>query len=277
MAIKDIWVHVDNDAACGKRVEMAVNLATSVNAHLTGLHIRRSFLFPVYSMPTSQDLLEEYEETLNEKESKARAVFDEAVVQGNKAMVSWRSVTGSPSYELATEARYADLLILSQPDPKEDLSLNDGITDEVILSTGRPCLLVPHHGKGMSFVDSPLIAWDGSQEASRAIHDALPLLKKAGRATIFIVEPEKADIAFDDLPGAMISEHLARHNINVNVEVSRGSSHNTGDTILTYADAFSHDLIVMGAYGHARWREIVLGGATRTIIKKTKIPVLMSH
>ena len=276
MAFKDIRVHVDNDAACGKRVEIAVNLATSIDAHLTGVHIRRAFPFPAYSVPTSPDMLEVYHEALDEKESKSRAIFDKVVGQNNAA-VSWRSITGALSYELAADARYGDLLVLGQPDPKENLSLNGGITDEIILSAGRPCLVIPYQGAQVKFGDSPLIAWDGSQEASRAVHDALPFLKQAGKATVFIVEPEKADTAFGDLPGAMISEHLARHGIDVTIEVSRGSLQGTGDTILTYADAYGHDLIVMGAYGHARWREIVIGGATRTIMKNAKIPFLMSH
>ena len=277
MTIRDIQVHVDNDTACSKRVKVAADLATTVNAHLTGVHIRRSFPFPAYSMvPTSGDVLEVYHEILEDHESKARTVFDETIGQDN-TKTSWRSLIGSLSYHLANEARYADLLVLSQPDPSDTLSLNDGITDEIIMSAGRPCLLVPHQGSSDSFGDSPLIAWDGSREASRAVHDALSLLEKAGKATVIIVEPERADPNFGDLPGTVISEHLARHDVNVKVEVSRGGLQNTGDTILTYVDAYGHDLIVMGAYGHSRWREIVLGGATRKILTDMKVPVLMSH
>jgi nucleotide-binding universal stress UspA family protein len=217
-----------------------------------------------------------YHNILDDQESKARKVFDAAIAQ-NSATTSWRSIIGGLSYELASQARYSDLLILGQPDPSEVISLNDGVADEIILSAGRPCLLVPYHSGTFSVGESPLIAWDGSAEASRAIHDALPLLTRAGKATILIIEPEGLDTSFGDLPGTMISEHLAHHGINVKLEVSRGSSQSTGDTIMTYADAYGHDLIVMGAYGHSRMREIVLGGATRTMMKEMKVPVLMSH
>ena len=277
MGIKDIQVHVDNDAGCTKRVKIAINLAAVMDAHLTGVHVRRSFPFPEYSMvPTSADVIKVYDEISIDQESTAHAVFDELTAKEN-VEASWRSVVGSLAYHLANEAHYADLLVLGQPNPEDPASLELGITNEVIMSAGRPCLLVPHHGNRLDMGQSPLIAWDGSREASRAIHDALPLLKKAGKATIIIVEPEMADPNFGDLPGAVISEHLARHDIDVVLEVSRGSLQNTGDTILSFADAYGHDLIVMGAYGHSRLREIVLGGATRGIIKQTKIPVLMSH
>ena len=277
MSIKDIQVHIDNDAACSKRVKMAVNLAATMNAHLTGVHVRRSFPFPEYSMvPTSADVIKVYDDILNDQESKARAVFDESIAQDN-TKTSWQSLIGSLSYHLANEAHYADLLVIGQPNSEDLSSLESGIANEIIMSAGRPCLLVPHHGDSVSFGESPLVAWDGSREASRAVHDALPFLKQAGKATIIIVEPERADPNFGDLPGTVISEHLARHDINVKVEVSRGSLQSTGDTILSYADAYGHDLVVMGAYGHSRLREIVLGGATRNIMKQATIPVLMSH
>ena len=221
-------------------------------------------------------MLEVYQQALDEQESKSHVVFNQVVGQ-DKTKTSWRSLTGSISYDLETEARYGDLLILGQPDPEQALSLNNGITDGIIMSSGRPCLLIPYRGNGLAFGASPLIAWDGSREASRAVHDALPFLKQSGKATILIVDPESVDIEFADLPGAMISEHLARHDINVKVKVLSGGSKSTGDTILSYADEYGHDLIVMGAYGHSRLREIVLGGATRAIMKASKVPVLMSH
>ena len=279
MTIKDIQVNVDNDAACSKRVKMAVNLAATMDAHLTGVHVRRTFPFPAYSVvPTTVDvdMVAIYNEALDDQEANARKVFKEAIGVGN-TKVSWHTLRGSISYELASSARYSDLLLIGQPNPKEATSLNDGITDEIIMSAGRPCLLLPYETNSVGFGTSPLIAWDGSRESGRAVHDAMPFLKQAGKATILIVNPEKSDTDFEDLPGAMISEHLARHDIDVTVEVSRNSPLNTGDTILAYAADNQHDLIIMGAYGHSRWREIVLGGATRTVMKHMQVPVLVSH
>lgn len=279
MTFKDIQVHVDIDAACGKRLELAVNLASKFNAHLTGVHVRRLFPYPAYGVLSASEsvgVFEAYNEVLGDHESTARATFDRVIGQVNPA-VSWRATTGSPANELAEDARYCDLLVLGQADHNDEFSLNDGLADKIIMSAGRPCLLVPFRGSPVEFGQSPLIAWDGSREASRAVHDALPLLKLAGKATFIIVEPEKLGTNFGNLPGAAIAEHLARHDITITVEVSRDSKQNTGDTILTYADAYGHDLIVMGAYGHSRLREVVVGGATRTIMKKAEVPVLLSH
>lgn len=266
MAIKDIQVYVDNDLSCKQRVEVAVNVATTINAHLTGIHIR---------LPTDSDAAEVNYKTQDERESKARDIFDEVTAQGN-VKVDWRSVPGHLAYHLANTAHYTDLLVLSQPNPKDALTLNHGIADEVVLSAGCPCLLVPYDYSDISFGKSPLVAWDGSREASRAVKDALPFLKKASTVTILLVEPERADPNFGDLPGAVISEYLARHNIKVAVEISKSNQKEIGDTILTYANS-EHDLLVMGAYGHARWREVALGGVTRTVMENMKVPTLMSH
>ncbi|RVU83529.1 universal stress protein [Leucothrix sargassi] len=277
MTIKDIHVHVDNDSACGKRLNVAAHLSEKIDAHLTGIFVNRSFPLPSYEMfPATDDIYDSYEKMLEQKAAAARDTFFQ-FIDKNNARVSWKSVRGSFYQALANEARYSDLLILGQPDPSDTDSLNKVLADEIIFTSGRPCLLVPHSSSNAEFGTSPLIAWDGSREASRAIHDALPLLELAGKATIYIVDPEKTDTNFSDLPGAMMSEHLARHGIDVTVQVSRGSSQSSGDAILNHVETFGHDLIVMGAYGHSRWREIVLGGATRTIIKDTNVPVFMSH
>ncbi|PWQ93216.1 universal stress protein [Leucothrix arctica] len=277
MAIKDIQVHADNDTACNKRVDLAANLAEKVGAHLTGVYVSKSFPMPSYDMfPVTADVIEAYDDILTNKIANAESIFYKAVGQDN-ATVSWKAIRGSFAYELANGARYSDLLVIGQPDSDDLESLNNGLADEVILASGRPCLVIPYTYTTVNFGESPLVAWDGSREASRAIHDALPLLQLAGKATILIIEPEKSDTNFSDLPGAMISEHLARHDIEVTVEISRGSENSTGDEILAFTQSHEHDLIVMGAYGHSRWREIVLGGATHSIIKNMTVPVFMSH
>ncbi len=277
MAIKDLHVHVDNDAVCGKRLEAAVDLATRLNAHLTGVYVRRAFPIPNYgAMGLTVDLLKLYENRLDEEERTARELFTRYVGVQN-ANTGWRALMGSVPAVLANESRYGDLLVLGQPDPADEDPLNHGLADHVIFSAGRPCLLIPYGGTPAGFGHSPLVAWDGSREAARAIHDALPLLQLAGQATLLIVQPERVEADFSDLPGAMMAEHLARHDIKVEVEVLRGGVPATGAAVLSYVDAYGHDLVVMGAYGHSRWREIVLGGVTRKMMTDMQVPVFMSH
>jgi len=276
MTVKDILVHVDNDNACRNRIEVAVNLAVLLDANLTGVYVRRHFSFSDHNVPDSDAMEVVYEDILNDNESEAHSSFNKLTLQGN-AEVSWRSSSGSLPNVVVDEARYCDLLVLGQPDPKDQLSLDEGIAGEIIMSSGCPCLLIPCDREIAMLARSPLIVWDGSRESSRAVNDALPLLKESCKATVLIIMHEPTSTAIEDRPDTMISEHLARHDIDVKVDVSRESLQSTGDKILSYADANEHDLIIMGAYGHARWREIVLGSATRAVLKKTKVPVLMSH
>lgn len=275
--MKDLHVHVDTDAVCEKRLAAAADLAERLNAHITGVHARRMFPFPIYgTMPTSASVVDVYYTTLDNQEAKAQANFNQYVDEQNPK-ASWRVVTGGLADVIANEARYSDLLILGQPDPGDKVSLNEGLADQIIFSAGRPCLMIPHVGAVSGFGKDPLIAWDGSREAARAVHDALPLLELAKTVTVLVVQPEKVAAELDDLPGAMIAEHLARHDIAVEVKVLDGKVQNTGDMIMSYVHENGHDLIIMGAYGHSRLREIVLGGVTRQVMANMKVPVLMSH
>lgn len=275
MTIKDL--HVDADAICDKRLEAAVDLAARLNAHLTGVYVRSAFPLPNYGPELlSNDVLKMYADMQNEGESNAHELFTRHI-GAQSTRTSWRALPGSVPDVLANEARYSDLLILGQPDPEDEESLTRSLADQVIFTAGCPCLLIPYVGTETGFGHSPLIAWDGSREAARAIHDALPLLKLAGKATVLVAQPEKLEADLGDLPGAMISEHLARHDITVEVEVLRGGVQNTGEAILSYVDAYGYDLIIMGAYGHSRWREIILGGVTRQIMAEMRTPVFMSH
>jgi len=278
MTIKDIQVYVDNDYACRKRIEMAVKLTEIFNANLTGIHVRRHHSNPDYNVPVSEELRLIYDDILNDNESEAHSLFTK-ITDANDVAVSWRSPSGSLNSSIADEALYCDLLVLGQPNPKDPLSIDEENTGEVLMSSGYPCLLVPYNYESSAtrFNESPLIAWDGSREASRAVHNALPLLKKAGDATVLILESEKLDMTHSDSIEEMIAEHLGRHGINIKVDIPQGSLQSPGETLLNYADAHNHDLIVMGAYGYARWHKIVLGSATQTILENTKVPVFMSH
>jgi nucleotide-binding universal stress UspA family protein len=123
-----------------------------------------------------------------------------------------------------------------------------------------------------------LVAWDGSHEAARAVHDALPLLVRAERGvSLVVVDPERLAGRTGDQPGADMAAHLARHGVRVEVATIPGAGLSVADVLLDRATDESADLIVMGGYGHARLREVVLGGTTRKILKQMTVPVLFSH
>ena len=121
------------------------------------------------------------------------------------------------------------------------------------------------------------MAWDGSREAARAVNDALPLLVDADSVVIALVQHGRGIAEATEVPGADIAAHLAHHGCKVQVDVTRNADIGIGDTILSRCADISADLLVMGAYGHTRFREMVLGGVTQHILRHMTVPTLLSH
>jgi nucleotide-binding universal stress UspA family protein len=136
-------------------------------------------------------------------------------------------------------------------------------------------LVVPRYGTFDTVGERVLVAWNGSREATRAVHDALPILKLATKVTVLSIDPERD--TGDRIPSADIALHLARHGVAAEGTSTVGLDISVGDLLLSRAADLGADLIVMGAYGHSRMRELVLGGATRHILQHMTVPVLMSH
>jgi nucleotide-binding universal stress UspA family protein len=152
------------------------------------------------------------------------------------------------------------------------------VAEYVLLNAINPVLIVPYAGEFSSVGQRVLIAWDGSMEAARAVHGAIPLLQRAGQVQVAVFDPRVGPGAHGEEPGADIALFLARHGIRV--DVSRhvtGGEIDIGNAILSHASDFGADLLVMGGYGHSRFREVLLGGVTRTILRSMTTPVLMSH
>lgn len=176
-------------------------------------------------------------------------------------LAEWRRIHGRK--DLPLYARYADLTVMGQ---------GDAVTD-MVMSVGRPILVVPHHGSFLGVGRHPLVAWNASREATRAVFDALPILRRAGLVTLMTLDAEDDD----RVPGADISLALARHGVRVEVVHSTVGGIDPGNALLSRAADCGADLLVMGAYGHSPLREKVLGGATRHILDHMTVPVLLSH
>lgn len=270
---KDILLHVDTANAMGHRQQAAQRLAERFNAHVTGLFVIEPLTIPAYAgMNLGADLLAEGQRASQEAADGARRSFER---QMNSAGVAseWRLAEGLTSNVITTHGRYGDLVVLGQHDPAEGLGA--GIVDDVVMSVGRPVLVVPYVGLRATLGRRILLAWNGSRESVRALHDAMGLLQAAEQVVVMSVNP--AEDESRHIAGADISRHLARHGVEavVNSTVSRDIE--IGDTLLSRAADEDVDLIVMGAYGHSRIREMVLGGATRQILGHMTVPVLMSH
>ena len=142
---------------------------------------------------------------------------------------------------------------------------------------GRPVLVVPEGARLMVPPRRVVLAWQPRREPSRAIHDALPLLPRDARVDVLVLDPEVGEFGHGQQPGADIAAHLARHGAQVQVVTQSREGRSTGAVIVDYATAQHAELIVMGGYGHSRWREQVLGGATRAVLAQSGMPVLFAH
>ena len=274
MSLKDLLVVVDNDPACAERLDIARRLAEAHGAHLTGLHVMPYpvAIYTEISVPESVQKMQRLE--IEQAAARAGALFEERM-RGTTARTEWRAVEGSVGMVTTVQARYADLTVLPQG---LDLGRASGglawLPGDLVLAVGRPVLVVPRYGKFPTVGTNVLVAWNGSREATRAVHDALPLLRAAQKVTVVSIDPENPE---QRVPGGDIAVHLSRHGVNVQVSSLAGTDISVGDLMLSYAADRGIDLIVMGAYGHTRLRELVLGGATRNLLQHMTVPVLMSH
>ena len=278
MAFKDMLVHVNGSKHCGQRLEVAIHLARTFDAHLAGLYTAPELYLPLYiEAQLAPPLLELQRTRLGEARDRAKADFEERMRKAGIA-AEWREVEGESAKMAALHARYADLMVVGQNDPDELLPVSDlDLPERVVLESARPVLMVPDAGSFPTLGQRVLVAWNASLQATRAVNDALPLLAQAGKVTIMAVNPAGGSRGHGEVPGADIALHLARHGVKAEATHVYADDIEVGDMILSRAADFSADLIVMGAYGHARLREIVLGGATRSLLEHMTVPVFMSH
>jgi nucleotide-binding universal stress UspA family protein len=277
MKLKDLLVYVDHDPACEARVDLALALAARHEAHLTGLHVMTWPRLPGYAeaeLPPS--FLDLQRRQLVERAGEAEEMFHtQARRHGVRA--EWRAAEGDLADRVKLHARYADLTVVGQGlDIKNAPGDLAALPENLVLGVGRPVLVIPRYGSFPTLGQSVLVAWNGSREATRAVNDAIPLLARAARVTVLSVDPED-DGRRPRVPSADIALHLARHGIAAEAASTRGVDLGIGDLLLSRAADLSADLIVMGAYGHSRVREMVLGGATRHLLQHMTVPVLMSH
>jgi nucleotide-binding universal stress UspA family protein len=278
MSYKTIVVHLDTSERAHPRLEIALRLAKHFSAHLTGVF---AVFTPdprsLYVMAGTAAYYGTHEEIRAERRAALERLFHAELRRADVAG-EWVASDEPASLAVPRAGRCADLIVAGQDDPEDPESyVGDFFPENLILSSGRPVLLVPNASNARSTGERVLIAWDGSREATRAVHDALPFLRGAKSATVLTIngahEDERARI-----PGADIAAVLARHGVRVEVaDIETGPGGAIGEVLLSQAADSGADLLVMGAYGHARWRELVMGGATRTILRSMTVPVLMSH
>ncbi len=274
MSIRDLLLLLDTDTRASNVGDYAVSLAQQTKAHLTAGGVALEFVPPASFMGDyPYDMMAKITaETRTTIEAAYNKFATAAPPDVQMELVTIQALPGEAREEFGKLARHFDMTIVGQP--HEDVSDDELVAEAALFRSGRPVLIVPHIHKGPAKFGHVLVAWDGGRTAARAIGDAIPLLRLAGRVEVISIASNKLEP--DELPGFNMTRHLARQGINA--EVRRlPDGPDIGSILLSYAADSAADLLVMGGYGHARWREFVLGGTTRTILQSMTLPVLMSH
>lgn len=281
MALKDILVHLDETTASPARLRLAAELARRNGAHLVGLFVV-DVMLPVLAASDASSgavLAEMIDRMRNDalaEAAKVEAAFNETIRREGLSG-EWRLAEGSGAELVSLHARYADLTVLGQASPDAGLPTATAILSAALFDSGRPVLVVPYAGDFATIGTRVLIGWNASAQAARAANDAIPVIAPGAKVIVSSVNPRRGIDGHGEEPGADIARHLARHGLVVEVEHTVAPEVGAGDLLLNRASEISADLIVMGAYGHSRLRETILGGVTRTLMKQMTAPVLMAH
>lgn len=274
---KTLLVPVDGRPRSARCLELAGRIAAECGAHVVGLYVgHRPYIPSAARSGLGSEFLEQYQDRVrDEQTAAARAQFDAGVKAAGIAAPEWRTEEGDLALTIAMHARYCDLVVVNQTDSEEPMSAN--FADEVVLAVGRPMLIVPYVGEIKTFAQTVLVCWNATREAARAVTDSLPFLQRAARVIVLSVDGDASPGGHGESPGSDISLYLARHGVRAEAARTGSGGVDTGSVILSRAFDYGADLIVMGAYGHSKLRQIVLGGTTRSVLESMTVPVLMSH
>jgi nucleotide-binding universal stress UspA family protein len=279
MSYKTILVHVDQSRHAQQRMRIAADLALRHHAHLIGAAATglSRFVAATGGINMQDPALTQHLNFLRRQAEGALAQFEETARAAGVSSWERQLVEDEPGGGISLLARYADLVVLSQTDLDEALpGTGSDFPEYVLLNAGRPVLLVPYAGEFDKVGRHALIAWDGSLGASRAIAGALPLLCQAQDVKVVVFNAEKQVNVHGEQPGADLALYLARHGLKVEV-LQETTEQDSGNALLSLAADTGADLLVMGCYVHSRFREMLLGGASRTVLESMTLPVLMAH
>ncbi|KWF30489.1 universal stress protein [Burkholderia pseudomultivorans] len=279
MTYKSLVVHLDTSERAHARLEFALRVARRFGAHLTGVFaIYTADPASFYVMAGSAEYFRERRQRREERRAALERLFHAETARA-QVPSRWIDAQTRANHAVPHHARHADLVIAGQSDPNDPESfVDEQFPENLVLSAGRPVLLVPYAGAFPSLGERVLVAWDGSREAARAAHDALPFISHAKRTTVVAVNGARDEPPGTRVPGADAALMLARHATNVDViDIDTAPGTPIGEQLLSRAYETGSDLLVMGGYGHARWRELLMGGVTRTVLASMTLPVLMSH
>ncbi len=273
---RSILVHLDHSRHCAARIDVACAIAQRFEAHLIGL----------YAIDSREGLAEaQGADTLLERMglvppqfARVAALFEQRAARAGIAKREIRQAFGDAVKNVATQTCYCDLAVIGQGDPDESATgVSAVFAQHLALAAGAPVLVLPFYTDTFASIgERILIAWDGGREAARAVRDALPLLTRAREAYALSVRTKPGERSETAL-STDLAAYLAHHGVRVEASETFAGDIGVGDALLARLSDYGADLVVMGAYGHSRLRELVLGGATQSLLSHMTAPVLMSH
>lgn len=275
---KNLLVHIPTERSPRAVVDGSVSLASSCNAHLlavaTGYVHLSDVAFVSDGGAAIGALFEVEQERAEERTKAALEIFE---IEAKNAAIPYKSIAMNGTFDdasrlLSGHARLSDLLVISQPEPGPR-TFDNVIAQDMLFQAGGPILVMPFTFHGALRLDHVGICWDGSRLAARAVRDAMPLLKKARKLSIIAIN----DPASGDATASKLAERLKNHRLDADVISVRSDRAQIHPTILSIVADEGVDLIVMGGYGHSRFKETILGGVTREMFNSMTVPTMMSH
>lgn len=277
MTYKTILVHSDAGKRCAARIEIAIRLAQQFDAYLIALNALSRVDLPGYVLEGVGGMtIEEFRKRYAEEQVRnGKSAFSKALAASGFSKAEWRTSDLDAVDAVTLHGRYADLIVIGQPWTADNSAINSSFANHVMLEAGRPVLMIPYAGNFATIGKRIIVGWNASREATRAVTDAIPFLQQAEVVQVMVVNPRAGE--HGAMPGNDIALFLARHGIQVEVRVDQANEIDIGNEMLSRASDFGADMIVMGGYGHSRLKELMMGGATRTLIDSMTVPVLLSH
>lgn len=276
MAYKTILLSLNEIARLPQLISVARDLGVKFGAHIAGLYIIPGL--QVYAdsgygvAPAINDVIRNY---YQENLPKVRKEFETAM-KNDKLSFDLHVVDSSVPNILTNavaNAYDADLIVISNTERDNAYGVESDFAERFVIAAGRPVMILPYKGDVKLKMDQIMIGWNESRESSRAVFDALPFLKQSKKTRIVSVDVAPRG----NLPAVGIAETLDRHKIKIEVTDVSSDGMTTGETLLRAANDYGADMLVLGAYGHSRFSELVFGGVTRHVLRNLDRIALMSH
>lgn len=277
MALRDILVHIDTTPNCEKRVKIAIQLARQNATGLTALFARADPDLKGFE-PNMAKRHQDHGALSEELHGKYGKLAEKAGVDLTWITAKLPSNHDQLINQVIQQAQQADMIIVGQHDAKHaDGQVPEDMPENLVLETGRPVLIIPYAGDFKTVGKKVVVAWTPGRESVRALNDAIPLMQEAKKVKVVAINPKKKDKHAATVTVDQAAAHLARHGIKAESDQFSTRGVDEGNLILNCLSDERADLLVMGAYGHHRFRELILGGVTQKIFDHMTTPVLMSH